>query len=485
MPQPMQELKRVDDQAMNGGEVGQRIWERYGGAPGVIPTGQTLGLVRRATRLSGGRHPLLADIQRRWAPTEVPGPFGLSALWTTQPAFDTGAQLATAPTGGETRAPSRGAARPVSAAGLARAQHPRAGLPVEEGTRSAGATAGDLSSPSPAPAASRVPTRGPIQRREVSASSQAAGAQPGAPLPLAPAEAAPSSPVSAASPASPSLGPPIVQRTRRSAAQSHSQRSHAAPGSRLSASSQATEPQPGAPPPLVPAEARPSSLGVSPAASSVSPPLGPAIVQRARRSPTEGLIQRSRATSKPGMSASSQAPGPWLDGSLAQAPTETTPLHAAKRPLPRVLSLLRSAPTEPMMISRAIASDAPSAAASLEMPLANPVVQGSGRAGIESNMGGQADSFNAPLMDMPVITSAPAGRRGVFQAKPDTTTTTHPVPPTTSTHRSAPTQGTPVGASGSVAEETREVEELVEKVMQKFLRRLAIESERRGWRQWP
>lgn len=56
-----------------GAQLAQRIWGRYGGSPGVIPLAATRGLARRATRLSGGRLPLVADLQRRWAPAESPG----------------------------------------------------------------------------------------------------------------------------------------------------------------------------------------------------------------------------------------------------------------------------------------------------------------------------------------------------------------------------------------------------------------------------
>lgn len=56
-----------------GHGLAQRIWGRYGGAPGAIPLAATRGLARRITRLSRGRLPLLANLQRRWAPAESPG----------------------------------------------------------------------------------------------------------------------------------------------------------------------------------------------------------------------------------------------------------------------------------------------------------------------------------------------------------------------------------------------------------------------------
>lgn len=72
----------------NGAELAERIWDRYGGSPGLIPTAATLGLARRASRLSTGRLALLADVQRRWAPANIFFPQGPSALpYARPPAF--------------------------------------------------------------------------------------------------------------------------------------------------------------------------------------------------------------------------------------------------------------------------------------------------------------------------------------------------------------------------------------------------------------
>jgi hypothetical protein len=49
-------------------EIAQRIWNRYGDSPGVIPMGTTLGLAQRISRWSTGRLPMLDEIQRRWEP---------------------------------------------------------------------------------------------------------------------------------------------------------------------------------------------------------------------------------------------------------------------------------------------------------------------------------------------------------------------------------------------------------------------------------
>lgn len=54
------------------GDLGQRIWNRYGRSPGLISTTATLGSVQRLMRLSSGRLPLLDAIQRRWmAPMRI------------------------------------------------------------------------------------------------------------------------------------------------------------------------------------------------------------------------------------------------------------------------------------------------------------------------------------------------------------------------------------------------------------------------------
>ena len=84
---------RVSSTLISGGQedpagnakLAQGIWDRYGHSPGVIPTGVTLGLVRRVTRLSTGRLPLLADIQRRWLAAGASFPLGLPALPYTWP----------------------------------------------------------------------------------------------------------------------------------------------------------------------------------------------------------------------------------------------------------------------------------------------------------------------------------------------------------------------------------------------------------------
>ena len=73
-PDPVGEPEPAGDTA----ELAERIWGRYGGSPGVIPAPATLA--RRVSRLSTGRLPLLAAVQRRWAQalsTFPPGPLGL------------------------------------------------------------------------------------------------------------------------------------------------------------------------------------------------------------------------------------------------------------------------------------------------------------------------------------------------------------------------------------------------------------------------
>ena len=67
--------------ALDGGAwLAQRIWHRYGSAPGVIPMAATLGLARRINRLGRQRLPLLAAMQRRWALAEGAFPHGQSGF---------------------------------------------------------------------------------------------------------------------------------------------------------------------------------------------------------------------------------------------------------------------------------------------------------------------------------------------------------------------------------------------------------------------
>jgi len=67
----------------NGAQLAERIWGRYGGSPGVIPT--ATALARRVSRLSAGRLPLLAAVQRRWAVAHLSFPRGPSALPYARP----------------------------------------------------------------------------------------------------------------------------------------------------------------------------------------------------------------------------------------------------------------------------------------------------------------------------------------------------------------------------------------------------------------
>jgi len=69
-------------------ELGEHIWGRYGSSPGVIPTAVTLGLTRRISRLSTGRLPLLAAVQRRWSPGNAFFPHDPATLpYVRPPAF--------------------------------------------------------------------------------------------------------------------------------------------------------------------------------------------------------------------------------------------------------------------------------------------------------------------------------------------------------------------------------------------------------------
>jgi hypothetical protein len=78
-----------DDNSVSRAEGGSQlagcILGRYSASPGVIPMERTLKRGRRISRMSAGRLPLLAALQRRWSMAEPPFPPGLARLPFAQP----------------------------------------------------------------------------------------------------------------------------------------------------------------------------------------------------------------------------------------------------------------------------------------------------------------------------------------------------------------------------------------------------------------
>ena len=129
---PDGDLERTDGRT----ELAQNIWDRYGYSPGVIPTGATLELARRVTRLTAERLPLLVDIQRRWGGTEASFSHGWSALpyaWPIGFAGSLSMSANTAPPATATGVRNLAYAGPAPlSADLARSQRVVSALPAKE-----------------------------------------------------------------------------------------------------------------------------------------------------------------------------------------------------------------------------------------------------------------------------------------------------------------------------------------------------------------
>ena len=82
--------------------------------------------------------------------------------------------------------------------------------------------------------------------------------------------------------------------------------------------------------------------------------------------------------------------------------------------------------------------------------------------------------------DMPLVTSAPPDRPAPIQTRQDDLS----VSAQPADDRPADGVETAGGLDADTGNET-DVDDLVDRVLRKLMRRLAVESERRGWRQWP
>src|SRR5687768_9023751 len=78
----------AESSAGGDSSLAQRIWQRYGGSPGVIATAASLALYRHIHSWSTGRLGLLADVYRRWTPATSVLPTRPAALvYTWSPVF--------------------------------------------------------------------------------------------------------------------------------------------------------------------------------------------------------------------------------------------------------------------------------------------------------------------------------------------------------------------------------------------------------------
>ena len=404
--------------------LAQRLWGRYGGSPGVIPMATTLGLSRRITRPSMGRLPLLTEVQRRWAPADVPPASDRSSLPYAPPAG-----LGGTPSGSSQVAqfapdtPRRlfEAARPV---------RPAAGQGHSRRTSSTLRAGG---APSTQPSVAKAQRTAKTQTEE----SFAAG-------PVDP-------------------GPTIVQRRLDSPAGQAVQRQVASPqpvrsgvrgtSDSLQRARPPATPGDGAPlPQPVAGEARDTAVGRTgtPVATSTGD-LGAAILRRHLAGPSRRAVQRVMAS-----------PGP-------------------ARPAHRPTAGVRSRPETPSPLGRywtpgaTMASDA---AEQVNRPGA--LVQLRGRGG--SHSGGVLSAGTSANAKTSLPLAVSPARDNTSMIARQVTTATGDVGDTGSPRSTEPVS--PVAASAPEAGGGIDMDSLVERVSRDIYRRLAVERERRGIGRW-
>jgi hypothetical protein len=419
---------RDSEPTKGGAELAQRIWGRYGGSPGVIPMVVTQRLARRATRLADGRLPLLAHVQRRWSPADVSAQRAWLAPHPTWPLASVDALSSSADAA--PRIASAPPAKEPATTGRPPIEHIRPGTVGPPGPRSATPTATDAVDLKPAiPRRHLAGPAGPVVRRKVG----------------------PPEPVMAHLPMGiRGLRPPIAEE--KAAAK--------APGRDAF-------------------EARPDSSAQG--GAGVAP-------QRTQRLPrAERPVPTVRAASQPLPVA---GPSPAIQRKTDKALTADA---AAKAPTMADAPATASAgPTKPAASGATGTTNPPSrpappfsstlGAPQPRMPVLGTVTRGVGAAGAEGAMLIQtrpADGHDRS--DTPLVLSPPTTRPASLLARQELTSPPTSSTPTTSVSR--PMEPAPASAP-RVGKET-DVDELVDKVLHRLMRRLAVEGERRGWPRWP
>jgi hypothetical protein len=409
-------------------ELARRILRRYAERPGVLPLAATLGLAERVSRIGSGRSSLAMSIYRRW-------------LGDPPPARSAGILVPAPPSGSD------------------------AGATVNR----AAATA--RSHPDPPPSAAPIPR----DRTWPAETRRAVEPSPAAPPPSAAWPDALPSPARAAPSTGPTAGPsvgelesPIRRRPRatlgptiqRSAAPAGADAPGAAPLPSTSpeppAGAPAADAWAGQPAPVAPLRSEPAGPG----------PAGPSRGLALARAASRGAGGWPEATPP----AEVRPTAPATAGS-ARAPSAAVVPAGGAGPTVAVLTpvVARSAPPVPL-VARAVdhaagASRGPGAEA-------RPTVAPTDATGPVRRAGA------SPVVGPLVLPTAPvpSGPAIARQVEPDST---------------APTPGgSPLAASAAPAATTSaeaalDVEALVDRVLRKLARQLAVEGERRGWQRWP
>ncbi len=470
------------------GGLGHRLWARHVDRPGVIPLAQVRAL---AQGLDPGGGPFLAQqIFRRWAPDRVP-PHGHRPLpWRPEIRLRvSGRTIARRPDPAEPGV-SRAAATPETATAIAVARRTPA------------------LSPSPPPAPGRTPR--PRSRRAAAAGE----AEPRG----AAADAVTVSERPAAERSGPDLGAAMPRRTARADREvpSGDQRPPAAGRERVlerplnrspqpvlqRAVSAAGESMPLRPKPTDPGaeaavperapEGRPPRPVVARGSGPMPPrprPMDPGAEAAVPERVPEGRPPRPAVArgSGPGVqrrAASPAAPAPGLPAAAELTPrpplcapqaTGVHPRDALEAPLPHVVSApdSTSLPADAAAGREATGSSAsaPAAAGRVQRQIVPWPAAPAAAAPAAAGRG----------VETPLLAAALGTGGGRAPAAVSPAAAEEPEGPVTRPE-SGPAAAMPAAEDGQGAPD---LDELTDKVLDKLTRRLAVEGERRGWRQWP
>lgn len=119
-----------------------------------------------------------------------------------------------------------------------------------------------------------------------------------------------------------------------------------------------------------------------------------------------------------------------------------------------------------------------------DMPPWGGMYQDFGGKTVASTMQTTVQLTQGSRFDMPLVTAAAPNRQTSLQTKPEMTSTSPESGFSSGTQTNVSSPTAPAITSAAESEKEINVEDLTDKVLRKFLRRLAIERERRGIRRW-
>lgn len=514
-----------------------QIRRRYSASPGVVPMEATLGLAGRFSRLGKGRLPLLNLIQRRWASAGGECSPGRSALPYVLPLEPTG-RLSPAP-----ETVQRAIGRPLSKAMHGSAGSAAVGHDVAPGSKTGKGKMGGLlirryidspgvASTKKTPSAAGKDSRLSDGRSSLATEIQRRLVPPGfhdprpigtfhgvsadramdaAPSDRAVKKAQPSGPAGTADQGLPIMRHTAGQRAYNNPLNNIRKHAEASTGSdsETGAGSDIIRPKislAGPGPVIQKTTATETAVAFKhdiDGPGAVAPPTSDTVIDTGTVKPFSkaalpkpvGRIQRSdqdRATpsNTPANHEPKVSSGPDHGAIFARRAGrkahvfQLATTDAGGLPLQRGWPAPNLPASGEKIIRRTADSGLPSRPSSLEMPLARPSVASGVRAGVKNSRIIQARSDNGSHPNPPAITSASSSHSSLPQAYPDKTNMSQMSRPGNYLQPSRTIPLMPFEADVG-NEEKLDVEELVDKVMRKFLRRIQIEGERGGRQPWP